>query len=190
MTGILETGMRYSSSPELPFITCDTESMADCGIHTPNPETRSDDATYNCTYHECTLRFETPADLQQHKQDDHRNPTSRDGTGTTSEAQRNSQVGPHKVRTSSSISLRSKTDLNLNQCERINPSTGKPCDTIFSRPYDLTRHEDTIHNTRKQKVICHSCLGGKSFSRNDALIRHIRKVHPEERQKKSKGDRN
>jgi len=45
----------------------------------------------------------------------------------------------------------------LTQCERINPSTGKPCNTIFSRPYDLTRHEDTIHNARKQKVHCPLC---------------------------------
>ncbi|KAF2207280.1 hypothetical protein CERZMDRAFT_51545 [Cercospora zeae-maydis SCOH1-5] len=73
---------------------------------------------------------------------------------------RNSQAGPHK-------------------CTRINPSTGKPCNTIFSRPYDLTRHEDTIHNNRKQKVRCPMCREEKTFSRNDALTRHMRVVHPE-----------
>jgi uncharacterized Zn-finger protein len=73
---------------------------------------------------------------------------------------RNSQAGPHK-------------------CERINPSTGKPCNSIFSRPYDLTRHEDTIHNARKLKVRCHLCTEEKTFSRNDALTRHMRVVHPE-----------
>ena len=34
-------------------------------------------------------------------------------------------------------------------CEIINPSTGWPCCTKFSRAYDLTRHEDIIHNSRK-----------------------------------------
>ncbi|RMJ20580.1 C2H2 transcription factor, partial [Aspergillus sp. HF37] len=59
------------------------------------------------------------------------------------------------------------------------PSTGKPCNSIFSRPYDLTRHEDTIHNARKQKVRCHLCTEEKTFSRNDALTRHMRVVHPD-----------
>ncbi|OXV11242.1 hypothetical protein Egran_00998 [Elaphomyces granulatus] len=128
-------------------------------------DTSSDSGTYTCTYHGCTLRFETPAKLQKHKREAHRQAvsasatTGRDGEGNTL-AMRNSQAGPHK-------------------CERINPSTGKPCNSIFSRPYDLTRHEDTIHNARKQKVRCHLCTEEKTFSRNDALTRHMRVVHPE-----------
>ncbi|KAH8684822.1 hypothetical protein BGZ60DRAFT_367037 [Tricladium varicosporioides] len=124
----------------------------------------ADTGTYTCTYHGCTLRFDTPAKLQRHKREGHRNSTAitsgADEGGMTSAAQRNSQAGPHK-------------------CERINPSTGKPCNTIFSRPYDLTRHEDTIHNARKQKVHCPLCTEEKTFSRNDALTRHLRVVHPE-----------
>ncbi|KAI6836445.1 hypothetical protein KC350_g6303 [Hortaea werneckii] len=85
-------------------------------------------------------------------------PTS--GLTSAALAARNSQTGPHK-------------------CTRINPSTNKPCNTIFSRPYDLTRHEDTIHNNRKQKVRCPMCREEKTFSRNDALTRHMRVVHPE-----------
>ena len=73
-------------------------------------------------------------------------------------ADRNSQAGPHK-------------------CQRINPNTGEPCNSIFSRPYDLTRHKHTIHD--KIKVRCKYCAEGKSFSRSDALTRHIRVVHPE-----------
>jgi 26S proteasome regulatory subunit N4 len=127
--------------------------------------TSADTGTYTCTYHGCTLRFDTPAKLQRHKREGHRNSAAAiaggDGSGgMTSAAQRNSQAGPHK-------------------CERINPSTGKPCNTIFSRPYDLTRHEDTIHNARKQKVHCPLCTEEKTFSRNDALTRHLRVVHPE-----------
>ncbi len=155
--------------------------------------TSADTGTYTCTYHGCTLRFDTPAKLQRHKREGHRNSAaaiaSGDGSGMTSAAQRNSQAGPHKVRAttpesesdsgSGSLSLRLIPCANLTQCERINPSTGKPCNTIFSRPYDLTRHEDTIHNARKQKVHCPLCTEEKSFSRNDALTRHLRVVHPD-----------
>jgi hypothetical protein len=123
----------------------------------------ADTGTYTCTYHGCTLRFETPQKLQKHKREGHRNANPPAvGSSMTSAAllERNSQAGPHK-------------------CERINPTTGKPCNTIFSRPYDLTRHEDTIHNARKQKVRCALCTEEKTFSRNDALTRHMRVVHPE-----------
>lgn len=122
--------------------------------------TSSEGGTYTCTYHGCTLRFETPAKLQRHKREAHRQTTPGGHLITRDTSLRNSQAGPHK-------------------CERINPSTGKPCNSIFSRPYDLTRHEDTIHNARKQKVRCHLCTEEKTFSRNDALTRHMRVVHPE-----------
>lgn len=147
--------------------------------------TSSDSGTYSCTYHGCTMRFETPARLQKHKREAHRQTTPgsqgafREAPAATtvtaaapgagagagggagqSLAARNSQAGPHR-------------------CDRTNPTTGKPCNSIFSRPYDLTRHEDTIHNARKQKVHCHICTEEKSFSRNDALTRHMRVVHPE-----------
>ena len=126
--------------------------------------TTADSGTYTCTYHGCTLRFDTPAKLQRHKREGHRGTNavapSAPSSDDSSIANRNTQAGPHK-------------------CERINPSTGKPCNTIFSRPYDLTRHEDTIHNARKQKVHCPICTEEKTFSRNDALTRHMRVVHPQ-----------
>jgi len=126
----------------------------------------ADTGTYSCTYHGCSLRFATPQKLQKHKREAHRSvggsTTPGVGSGMTSSQllARNSQAGPHR-------------------CDRINPTTGKPCTTIFSRPYDLTRHEDTIHNIRKQKVRCALCVEEKTFSRNDALTRHMRVVHPE-----------
>lgn len=158
-------------------------------------DTRANTGTYTCTYHGCTQRFESQPALQKHKRDFHRSqahnnhnrdsgaesgvtsvspsspggrstgssePSEADESGMTSAAllARNSQAGPHK-------------------CSRINPSTGKPCNTVFSRPYDLTRHEDTIHNNRKMKVRCPHCREEKTFSRNDALTRHMRVVHPE-----------
>ena len=128
---------------------------SDTDIQRP-AHTTADTGTYTCTYHGCAQRFETQAKLQKHKRDGHRQ-----GTPTSAGSDnKNTQAGPHK-------------------CERINPSTGKPCNSIFSRPYDLTRHEDTIHNARKQKVRCQLCVEEKTFSRNDALTRHMRVVHPE-----------
>jgi len=125
--------------------------------------TAADSGTYTCTYHGCTLRFETPALLQKHKREGHRQAQGLGArpidTGMTSSLI-GSQAGPHR-------------------CGRINPSTGKPCNTVFSRPYDLTRHEDTIHNARKQKVSCDLCTEEKTFSRADALTRHFRVCHPE-----------
>ncbi|CAK7264906.1 hypothetical protein SEPCBS119000_001232 [Sporothrix epigloea] len=124
----------------------------------------NDGGTYTCTYHGCTQRFETPSLLQKHKREGHRQVSSLASThrpdSPNSQSLLNSQAGPHR-------------------CERINPSTGKPCNTVFSRPYDLTRHEDTIHNGRKQKVRCSLCKEEKTFSRADALTRHFRVCHPE-----------
>ncbi|KAJ6782828.1 hypothetical protein PWT90_11194 [Aphanocladium album] len=124
----------------------------------------ADSGTYTCTYHGCTLRFDTPVQLQKHKREGHRQSQNMGGLrlqdNSMPSSVLNSQAGPHR-------------------CDRINPSTGKPCNTIFSRPYDLTRHEDTIHNERKHKVQCDLCTVEKTFSRADALTRHYRVCHPE-----------
>ncbi|KAH8730033.1 hypothetical protein GQ44DRAFT_607575 [Phaeosphaeriaceae sp. PMI808] len=151
------TSMESSASEAEPS----NSQTSDQFSHKP-ASSRADSGTYSCTYHGCSQRFETPQKLQKHKREGHRNANTLGATTMTSAAicERNSQAGPHK-------------------CERINPTTGKPCDTIFSRPYDLTRHEDTIHNARKQKVRCALCVEEKTFSRNDALTRHMRVVHPE-----------
>jgi len=171
---------QQEQTPEFPaHLTSMESSASEAGPETSSVSSdfqkpaasSADTGTYTCTYHGCTLRFETPQKLQKHKREGHRQnvvgqPTQGTtpgvGSGMTSAAllARNSQAGPHK-------------------CERINPTTGKPCNTVFSRPYDLTRHEDTIHNARKQKVRCALCVEEKSFSRNDALTRHMRVVHPE-----------
>jgi hypothetical protein len=139
-----------------------SQSSVDHHLQKPASST-ADHGTYTCTYHGCSQRFETPQKLQKHKREGHRNAvtvSTPSATSMTSAAllERNSQAGPHK-------------------CERINPTTGKPCNTIFSRPYDLTRHEDTIHNARKQKVRCALCVEEKTFSRNDALTRHMVRMH-------------
>lgn len=137
-------------------------------------DTSANSGSYTCTGSDCHARFDTAAKLQKHRRENHRSSPSASTTPTTpssattlqnqqaaaNNVSRNNQPGPHK-------------------CERVNPSTGKPCNTVFSRSYDLTRHEDTIHSNRKQKVRCHLCTEEKTFSRNDALTRHMRVVHPD-----------
>ncbi|KAI1858692.1 uncharacterized protein JN550_012524 [Neoarthrinium moseri] len=139
---------------------------SDVSVQRP-ARTNADGGTYTCTYHGCTQRFETPQLLQKHKREGHRqaNTLTTARTPVTPnpampETLLGSQAGPHR-------------------CDRINPSTGKPCNTVFSRPYDLTRHEDTIHNARKKKVRCNMCTEEKTFSRADALTRHYRVCHPD-----------
>lgn len=151
------TSMESSSSDYTPDIKKPSSTLADSG-------------TYTCTYHGCTLRFETPQKLQKHKREGHRQSVGHSGSpesGMTSAVNRNSQAGPHK-------------------CERINPSTGKPCNTLFSRPYDLTRHEFSIHNSKKEKFRCNLCSEDKLFSRMDALTRHRRVCHDLEPTRKGK----
>lgn len=41
------------------------------------------------------------------------------------------------------------------RCDLINPSTKNPCNTVFSRLNDLTHHEYTIHNRKREKLKCH-----------------------------------
>ncbi|KAI5257434.1 hypothetical protein E4T42_00869 [Aureobasidium subglaciale] len=162
-------------------------SMTTASISRPQ-HTTADTGSYTCPADGCYHRFDSAATLLKHRRDAHpaRQSLSSTGTATSSPeeddrrssspvaapgtlgssmtaaalAERNSQQGPHK-------------------CTRTNPSTGKPCNSIFSRPYDLTRHEDTIHNRQKQKVRCQYCREEKTFSRADALTRHMRVVHPE-----------
>jgi hypothetical protein len=169
-------GLRHADTPEFPAHLTSMDSSASEApmssaassariLSPPKPSTSADTGTYSCTYHNCAQRFSTPQKLQKHKRDIHRTtPNVTPGVGSGMSAaelmERNSQSGPHK-------------------CERINPGTGKPCNAIFSRPYDLTRHEDTIHNIRKTKSRCALCAEEKLFSRSDALTRHMRVVHPE-----------
>ncbi|KAJ5774852.1 hypothetical protein N7457_009748 [Penicillium paradoxum] len=162
-SNLLQQNVEFPSLPGVESTETTPQSQVNMpiteGISRP-ADTSSDTGTYTCTYHNCTYRFETPSRLQRHKREAHRQTTPGGHLVSRDASLRNSQAGPHK-------------------CERINPSTGKACNSIFSRPYDLTRHEHTIHTAGKQKVRCHICNEDKTFSRNDALTRHMRVVHPE-----------
>ncbi|KAK6456219.1 zf-C2H2 zinc finger, C2H2 type [Scheffersomyces xylosifermentans] len=86
---------------------------------------------------------------------------------------------------------KSAAEISLNnpnhQCDLINPATGLPCNKPFSRPYDLIRHQETIHASKKKIFRCVICEGringgpgngkSKTFSRGDALSRHIKVKH-------------
>ena len=158
MESTVEEGFSEPSSQQSRYALQRPPQQQQQQIERPS-DTTSHEGTYSCTYHGCLLRFDTPAKLQKHKREGHRQHSPASPSAAILAA-RNSQAGPH-------------------ECKRINPSTGKPCNSVFSRPYDLTRHEDTIHNNRKMKVRCHLCTEEKSFSRNDALTRHMRVVHPD-----------
>lgn len=161
--------------------------------HVQRPaDTRANAGSYTCTYHGCIQRFDSPANLQKHRREVHRaqqkghREVANDGSGTgassasPSESPRSSESpDPSTAGMTSAAIMARNSQAGPHRCTRINPSTNKPCNTIFSRPYDLTRHEDTIHNGRKQKVRCPMCREEKTFSRNDALTRHMRVVHPE-----------
>ncbi|EDO17408.1 hypothetical protein Kpol_1037p4 [Vanderwaltozyma polyspora DSM 70294] len=70
------------------------------------------------------------------------------------------------------------------KCMIMNIVTNKPCSAEFSRSYDLTRHQNTIHAKRKIVFRCSECIRSlgnegfqKTFSRLDALSRHIKSKH-------------
>lgn len=170
----------YNSSPQLPMATqsypymqaygsgempTSSNSNADKQTKAASPATkpsnvRADTGAYTCTAPGCKQRFPTPAKLQKHRRESHRQSTPAGAAGMTSTLHTplSRHQGPHK-------------------CTRNNPTTGKPCNTVFSRPYDLTRHEDTIHNTTREKVRCELCNDEKTFSRQDALTRHKKVKH-------------
>lgn len=83
---------------------------------------------------------------------------------------------------------KSKTKIGgPHRCDWIIPATGQICGTVFSRPYDLVRHQDTIHRAKKLEFKCEICIAAgvnKIFSRNDALVRHMRHVHKRDLAKK------
>ena len=141
--------------------------------------TTADTGTYTCTCNGCSMRFATAHKLQKHRRESHRQSTPHSASTTANGGNSPIESAHLSSASGSSSALNRNSQAGPHQCRQINPTTGKPCNSVFSRPYDLTRHEDTIHNARKQKVRCHLCTDEKTFSRNDALTRHMRVVHPE-----------
>lgn len=165
------------------------ESLGTPGIRRPS-QTSANTGTYACAHPGCMARFDGPSKLHKHRREAHP-PTvaqraspamqrdSTTSTNATEEDEDSASPEPVGSAMASSALLARNSQTGPHKCTRINPQTGKPCNSIFSRPYDLTRHEDTIHDGKKQKVRCEYCYEERTFSRNDALTRHMRVVHPE-----------
>lgn len=62
-------------------------------------------------------------------------------------------------------------------CDRISPSTNRPCKMSFALSSDLARHEDLIH--RADRLRCGICVPDRTFGRSEALARHYRSSHPQ-----------
>lgn len=191
------TSMESSISDNAAAPPSSQESVNKLAVPQRPTDTRAGTGTYTCTYHGCTQRFESQPALQRHKRDYHRSQAhahahkdsgvSSSAASASAEEHSHSSVSPRETESpdpsgsglTSAALLARNSQAGPHKCTRENPSTGKPCNTVFSRPYDLTRHEDTIHNNAKRKVRCEYCREEKTFSRNDALTRHMRVVHPE-----------
>ena len=149
-------------------------------------DTSANTGAYQCAAAGCSARFDTNAKLKKHRREDHADPHKSPTPGTPqsiSSHTRSTAAATNQSTASNSSSNNAAASRNNAtgpfRCERINPGTGRPCNTIFSRSYDLTRHEETIHNNNKKKSKCQICTEEKTFSRHDALTRHMRVVHPD-----------
>lgn len=90
----------------------------------------------------------------------------------------------HSPTPSDHTTSESSNGTEIYTCTIMNPITEKPCSAQFSRSYDLTRHQNTIHAKKKAVFRCSECISSlgqegfqKTFSRLDALTRHIKSKH-------------
>lgn len=61
---------------------------------------------------------------------------------------------------------------------KMKDNWGHLCKRTFTRPYDLQRHQETVHGSATKSFCCDECgCKSKSFSRQDSLARHIRRMH-------------
>ena len=179
-----ETGIPETVRPAafLPQSQPSSQEMSSSASPPQRPaDTSAHSNTYICTTPNCTARFDSSMKLHKHRRDVHRAASPLVSNATTSSpATPSSSTSANPKSPSLPPSSVSRNNApGPHRCEKINPGTGKPCNTSFSRSYDLTRHEETIHTGRKQKVRCQLCTETKTFSRNDALTRHMRVVHPD-----------
>ena len=76
------------------------------------------------------------------------------------------------------LAKNTQTAILLNRCDLLHPRTVKPCNKNYSRQFDLRRHWETVHES-KRKVRCGLCVDAE-FNRTDALLRHHRHCHPDD----------
>lgn len=82
------------------------------------------------------------------------------------------------IRGTRSIGSHGRKMAQQHRCDKL-LHNGRPCMKSFTRPYDLARHQDTIHARERKVYKCDKCEdNSKTFSRMDALSRHMRIKHP------------
>lgn len=63
------------------------------------------------------------------------------------------------------------------ECKLLD-SWGAVCRRSFKRPYDLQRHQESVHSAGSKSYVCKRCGGPeRTFSRQDSLARHMRRMH-------------
>lgn len=184
---------RFMSGGEAPH-----PSSSSSDVERPS-DTVAGTGSYQCPIASCAQRFDTSTKVQKHRREAHRaDPSQRSPATPTVPSSSTSEMPGHgrsgstttptattaTTAATTSSSSTSATTANRNnhagphKCTRPNPNSNKPCNTVFSRSYDLTRHEETVHNRSKVKIQCALCTVEKTFSRGDALSRHVRVMHP------------
>lgn len=183
---------RFMSGGEAPH-----PSSSSSDVERPS-DTVAGTGSYQCSIPSCAQRFDTAVKLHKHRREAHRADPSQRSPATptvpsssTSEPSGHGRSGSTTTPTATSTTTAttpssSTTTATANRnnhagphkCTRPNPNSNKPCNTVFSRSYDLTRHEETVHNRSKVKIQCALCTVEKTFSRGDALSRHVRVMHP------------
>lgn len=123
--------------------------------------------------------------------------TSAQGGGGSNSASKGKEPSRKHKTYLGSTDLNEEGDGEIFTCRLVNLITKEPCSAQFSRSYDLTRHQNTIHAKKKIVFRCSECMKQfgtegyeKTFSRLDALTRHIKSKHEalsaEERQRVTK----
>ena len=174
-----ERGSQASQSSVITASTTCTTSQASRSI-----KALSDASIRTCKRGD--QRHKSHQSLEKHPQYGHGNPRLKD-TGTGTRAADGNPAGPqssllYKLNVDildTNVAIVSANESGPHKCTRVRPSTNQPCNTTFSRLYDLIRHEETVHRDSEKSVKCLVCTREKTFSRNDALARHMRVVHPE-----------
>lgn len=76
----------------------------------------------------------------------------------------------------SMVSIEMSSD-RPHECKLLDP-WGAVCSRSFKRPYDLQRHQESVHSAGSKSYVCKRCGGPeRTFSRQDSLARHMRRMH-------------
>ncbi len=108
----------------------------------------SDRGFFSCPYSDCELRFSTQSEFRAHKRGSHLGPVRALGTN-----QSEGFVCPNRAK-----------------------KGGGDCLLAFPRPWDLERHQLTVH-VKERSFACTEC-SRTPFTRVDGLRRHYKGVHP------------